>query len=133
MKKFNSLKEIQATEDKTILNKIINILNSIAEIVPISEMNKFHEDFNNNLGGYVFLIENENDLKEIPVESTKNLYEYAGKFDAATKTVRYTILTNITNDAGGDIYFIPNSINNPNIEESYKLTAGSIFNEYFNR
>jgi hypothetical protein len=122
MKKFNSLKEVRNYKDSFITMTMVDVFNKISEHVKIEEMYKYMEDFNTWLGGHTYVVENEVDLKQIPVEINGNLYDNMGKFDVVTKHARYYVFTNITNDAGGDIYFVPITFTNPNIENSFKVS-----------
>lgn len=90
------------------------------------------ESFNDFFGGDFYLIETEDDLKEIPVHIPHptemrwlSVFERADSFDAAEEIGEHTLLLLCTNNAGGNSYFIPKavSIKNQNVKDCVTLTS----------
>lgn len=63
------------------------------------------------LGGNVFVVEKVEDLECVPVDQDNNyISKFSAAMDICEETDSYFGLGVITNDAGGDIYFIPKAI-----------------------
>lgn len=89
------------------------------------------EDFLNDFGGFFYLVETEEDLKEIPTtviinDKYSNLKDSASAFDIFERLDDnfYHVLM-VTNNSGGNTYIVPISIveNNPNALKSRDLTT----------
>jgi hypothetical protein len=70
------------------------------------------------LGGNLFIIEKEEDIKEIQTVEGVDLRKVSGSLDTCRPIKNYWLLQLCTNDAGGNIYLVPNKLVNKYIEES---------------
>ena len=89
------------------------------------------EDYSSDIGGDFYLCETVEDLKLITVCTINpatgawyTLYDKADSFDSAMKVGVYIMLFLASNNAGGDVYFVPPDVYEkaPNVEDSIKLT-----------
>lgn len=127
---------------KTIDEVLVNCPSNIFKVI----LSDYVEDFNSEVkiedkigsnlisdfGGYFYLIETVEDLKNIETAKLSpdrqiylNILEAASQFDNAEElTDGYVTLFLATNNSGGNTYIIPKNIVDqcPNIKESIRLT-----------
>lgn len=116
MKQYKSLREMIAEPaPSTILSEVTNLIRSCED----DGVNLNDELFVSLFGGDFFLVEKEDDLKEIFTmvedETTGkwlNITEVASTFDEARYTEKgdFAVLCMITNNAGGPLWYIPREI-----------------------
>lgn len=118
MKEFKTLRQIsESNTDQSIYNEIKFLMERIAvdgvELVEGEDITHLAMDidFMEALGGNVFVLETEEDLKQISVNDT-NLFEAATLFDIAhlLQDLKHMVLVTMTSDTGGATYFVPDSI-----------------------
>ena len=129
MKVFKCLKELR--EDNSCKLVYYHVCNILKNDIP-SFMHDFIDiDFMYYLGGYVHVVENFDDLKEITTWKEKNdtewynIIEKADEFDVLEKlNNHYFLVYNVTNNSGGHSYYVPTDIANKceNLLLSYRLT-----------
>jgi hypothetical protein len=134
MKEFQNLMELKDAPEEVFFEIQAIITTSLEEMAqmkmrdtPIAA-DPFIVNFEEFLGGKIYLVEELSDLKE--VQSYDHHYcsvlEAAGSFDVAhyLPSQEFVFMSYITNDAGGNGYFIPSDIVScvPNIESSIGLS-----------
>jgi len=98
-------------EVKEYYSKVEDLLRCFAE-------QKDETDFLSILGGYVYIIEREEEISEIPALSIKpdfvecDLLKEDCILDIAEKLENFFLICLITNNAGGNTYLIPASMTN---------------------
>jgi len=90
------------------------------------------DDLEELYGGYFYLCETTADVDSIPTsvwndfsEEFMTLGETPDIFDICERKGEYVEILLITSNSGGDLYFIPEEVTTPNLEESLLLTSGA--------
>jgi len=131
MKKLSNVEDVELlVTDSKLKNWIYGMNDQLAEDLDEDDAQEFVVYF----GGDIFLVENEQDLKEIdlPYDGSnvdRNITEGAAVFDIAEWILggMYAQLMLITNNGGGNTYVIPRVVagKSENVIESMKMTQKS--------
>ena len=135
MKKFANLSELR--EDSSFLSEYLPIYNHLKNIisqdVPNFMIDFIDIDFQYYFGGEIYIIEVYKDLVNIESWSERGDYNYASileeptQFDICqyTEDKSFVILCMITNNSGGNTYFIPARFVKlcPNLEKTIELST----------
>lgn len=81
-------------------------------------------DMEGMLGGYYYLVESVNDLKEIKTYHS-SLYDSSDVFDVCTLIVddKFAQVGNMTNNSGGPVFLIPEKFFTNNVIDSVRKTS----------
>ena len=122
MKTFNNLRDVLKSAPAEVSKEVTAICHNVVEDDPDNPDNDLYQvEFMNDLGGYIHVVEEFEDLKKIDTlvthdneagesERWKNITETASIFDAAEYLPdnSFVMLLLCTNNAGGHTYYNPN-------------------------
>jgi hypothetical protein len=119
MQQFKNLEELKSapmsiySEMKTLMEKIGEGLNETGMLTEVLDGEMVASlPFMTYLGGDIFIIDNEEDLKEVSIYDDMSISELASAYDIAIilPTLDYAMFVAMTTDSGGATYFIPEEI-----------------------
>ena len=109
----------------------LDVFKEIERVTLLGEEDSKKEDYDYLYGGYFYLVENIDDLKEINTceivnEKFVTLADGSGSFDIAELIPgeqHYVQICMMWSDAGGSSYFIPPELQTQNVIDSVQKTA----------
>lgn len=126
MQQFKNLEELKLApmsiygEMKTLMERIGEGLNETGMLTDVLNDDMIASlPFMTYLGGDVFVVEDDEDLKEVSIYDDMSISELASAYDLAIilPKLDYAMFVVMTTDSGGATYFIPQEIyeDSPNI------------------